>query len=770
LISGVQLSSEQADVVCSLDPRISVVASAGSGKTLVLVQRYLRHVLEEGIHPDRILTITFTRKAAAEMKSRIVAGLREQGAFELAQTAETGPIQTIHSLCEQLLRERAFEAGMDVKFEILSEAQSARYQFDAIEEALATANCEHIEAEALIAELAGKHSYGNPNSPYSRLRYSVREGLIQLRGAFVGPAEPSEIYRDSETFRRRWVDSVLATQPTDVQELYQTGEALDWRMNLQSAWKLCKRPTPGWLRSLPSPEEDNRSDRETCGIAQIALEAWMRLEARMEALQEFDFSYIEDRAVKMLRSCAPSSTQSLNSLADRFEVLMVDEAQDLNPKQHEIIEALGRERRLTVGDDRQSIYGFRLANPALFKNAYKGDAKRLSRNYRSKIGILNFVDKVFSETWKNEYEPATDPPEFDLDRLDEQDFTGVEFWELSRAGPPSAAKFVRELIAEGAPPGEICVLTRNGAACHAIHEELGGLGTESRIHGGAEKFYTRMEVRDVANVLRCLADPYNDFSLLATLRGPIANLSLRSIAKLAMSRPVVDALTSADLDPEDREKVERFLGWFNPIRRYADRLSAWEVLSRVLAETPLLQALTTRENGKRQIANVRKLLILAARDSHLGAIEFADQVRDVQELRHKEGDADEFIDASNAVRLMTIHKAKGLEFPIVVLPETNRKLGGNTSEIVFDPELKLMSTHFGGPQGVLYKALSSAKKDREVAEELRVLYVAMTRARRKLCIGIYPPSSGDTISRRIRSIIGTPIPDSIRYREQPKDC
>lgn len=117
-------TKEQQAVIDAPESAFTVIAAAGAGKTFVLVERYLRHVEDEGLGADQILTITFTKKAAAEMKSRIVGRLRTKGLFDQAQVAETGPIQTIHSFCERLLRENALEAGLDPQFEIMSEEQS----------------------------------------------------------------------------------------------------------------------------------------------------------------------------------------------------------------------------------------------------------------------------------------------------------------------------------------------------------------------------------------------------------------------------------------------------------------------------------------------------------------------------------------------------------------------------------------------------------------------------------------------------------------------
>jgi ATP-dependent exoDNAse (exonuclease V) beta subunit len=466
----------------------------------------------------------------------------------------------------------------------------------------------------------------------------------------------------------------------------------------------------------------------------------------MEREQKFDFTALEDRALELIRS-------HRERYESRFDVVMVDEAQDLNPKQHQLLQILGSRRTLTVGDDRQAIYGFRLADPELFRAQYQRGALRLTKNYRSADGILDFIDHVFGSFWKEDYDPGKPPVPFDLEEVSKPEFDGVEIWEMGRDGVQKCATNVLELVQEGVLAQDICVLTRNGKTCQVIQEALGSVGLKGRVFGGSERFYTRMEVRDLANILRCLADPYDDFSLLATLRGPAVGLTMPAMFRLALCRPVLEKMDGVALDDEDAARLETFLIWFDPLRRYADRLSAWEVVSKVFAQTPFLRVLGERAGGLQQIANVRKLLSLAARDTHLGPVEFANRIRDIQALRHKEADADEYSDPSQAVQLMTIHKAKGLEFPVVVLPETRGKLGVSQDEIVFDPELRMVSAKFDSGASLFHKYLSYRKHEREVAEELRVLYVGMTRARERLCVGLYPPSQPDSLSKRVRNAI-----------------
>jgi ATP-dependent exoDNAse (exonuclease V) beta subunit len=394
---------------------VAVVAAAGSGKTLVLVERYLRHVLEEGVHPDRILTITFTRKAAAEMKGRIVAQLRAMTEYEDAETAETGPIQTIHSLCEQILREGALMAGIDSAFEVLSDSEASQLQLEAIDQAIAAVDAEFPEAELLIAKLAGKRSFGEPASPYSKIRSAIQATLSTLRTAGTYKEFSEGPYSSPGAFHESTMEAVLACQPDDVRAQYHELGGDDWGSRLKAAWRYSSRGTPGWIRQVPDAVDDANGDVDACGVAQLAMLAWIRLERLMEREQKFDFTALEDRALELIRS-------HRERYESRFDVVMVDEAQDLNPKQHQLLQILGSRRTLTVGDDRQAIYGFRLADPELFRAQYQRGALRLTKNYRSADGILDFIDHVFGSFWKEDYDPGKPPVPFDLEEVSKPEF------------------------------------------------------------------------------------------------------------------------------------------------------------------------------------------------------------------------------------------------------------------------------------------------------------------------------------------------------------
>jgi ATP-dependent exoDNAse (exonuclease V) beta subunit len=451
----------------------------------------------------------------------------------------------------------------------------------------------------------------------------------------------------------------------------------------------------------------------------------------------------------------------------QYKVAMVDESQDVNPMQYNLLQAMGLTRVMMVGDVQQSIYGFRQADVELFRNrAAEVGARRLSKNYRSSPGILNFVDLVFANLWGADYVPMnlkTGP--MDFEDTSRPTFEGIELWHQAAQDTNATATYIQELLDEGIPHGDIAVLVRDGPGAVKMKEGLDGVAIPCRIAGGSERFYTRLEVRDLSNALRAVADPYDDFALLACLRGPMVGLSMDSIVLLGTESPVVERLETF-IPPlvEDEPRLRAFLRWYMPLKNYADRLSAWEVLAELFAKSEYLPALARRPNAEQLLANARKLLTLATKEPELGPLEYAERIREIQDLRHKEGDAPAGEEDANVVTIMTIHKAKGLEFPVVVLPQTDRRLASNAPEVIVEPRKGLVATKFGRGQCLMHKYLADLRKQRAVEEELRVLYVGLTRPRQRLCIVLYPNTSKETVSKRLKAILGDVPPEGVVVR------
>ncbi|MGV3616226.1 MAG: UvrD-helicase domain-containing protein [Fimbriimonas sp.] len=759
------LSAEQRAVVHATDSLMMVTAAAGAGKTEVLSQRFLRHVVEEDLRPDQILTITFTRKAAAKMKERIVKRLHELGRHADAQVAETGPIQTIHSFCERMLRENSLEAGLDPQFEILSESQTSRLITACVREALASPLDDAPQAEALLTFLAGKRpAWGENKSPYGVLEEAVNRVLQELRGSGLSQLQIQQWHLDPRTLRDKWEELMLGEVSPEARAAFANVEAPSFQEALQQAVKAVGQRVPPWLKNRPDPMAELEALEHTCGLVQLACAAWWRLDREMDANQALDFSALEERAVRLLARSQPTQER----MRAQYRVVMIDEAQDLNPIQYQLLDAIVPDRLMLVGDAQQSIYSFRQADVKLFENRVaKVGSKRLSRNYRSDAGILNFVDFVFGSLWSQKYTPMGAPAEIDLDVVDSgRDFSGVEIWRQASNDMDAVATYVQELHAEGIPYRDITVLVRDAGGARAIETGLKQAGVPHRVAGGSEKFYTRLEVRDLANALRAVADPYDDFSLLACLRSPLCGLSLDSIVLLGTERPVVERL--ATFEPpvaDDIPRLQAFLAWYEPLRHIADRLSAWEVLAELFAKSDLLPALARRNEKDALLANVRKLLSLAAKEPELGPLEYAERIREIQDLRHKEGDAPADEDDADLVTVMTVHKAKGLEFPVVILPQTDKRIVANARELVVEPRRGVVATKFGKGQCTMHKLLTEGRKARDEEEEMRVLYVALTRAKHRLCLCLYPPKRDRTISKLFDEMLGEVPPAGVRVRD-----
>ncbi len=743
-MSELRLTEEQQDAIGTEMDRFIVRASAGSGKTTVLVQRYLRHVVELGHQPDEILTITFTRKAAAEMKGRIVRELRSRKMYDEAQVAETGPIQTIHSLCERLLRENSLAAGIDPRFTVMPDASVSALVEEAVRWCLDSELEEIPYAEQLVSELAGEQAYNATHAVHAKLGLEIRNLLRDMRGSGHTPTELREKYSDPVRVADAWMSAMLKDLPKSIADIVRDLPPDEIAARTAELIKQAGLRKPAWVaRGLMAYDET--AARHTCGLIQLATLAWDWLESQMIDRQEFDFSMLESRAVALVQT-VPETAERLRG---QYRAMLVDEAQDVNPVQHALLGALGVGSEMLVGDPQQSIYGFRLADRGLFiERTANAASLKLTANHRSEPGILRFVDSLFGRLWQDDYQPMLPAKATDDDPFGDStppSYEGVEFWPQDAKDTVATAAAIEELIKGGERAGGIAVLTRSNWTAHEVAERLTAIGVATRVLGGSERFYTRLEVRDIANALDTLADPSKDFHMLALLRSPFVGLSVDSVVLLSQQSPVIDALER--FEPPvvaDGDRIAEFLRWFVPLAEFADRVPAWEVLSELLRLTPYLPRIAERPGSERTLANVRKLFFLATQDPMLGAQAYAEKIRQVQELRHREGDAPSVDEDADAVTLMTIHRAKGLEFDVVVLPDTHRKLKPRTPDLMVDARSGLVMARFTRVHTMASRWMAERLSGRAVEEELRVLYVAMTRARRRLCVVVSP--SPDEVS------------------------
>ncbi|MBS1703502.1 MAG: UvrD-helicase domain-containing protein [Armatimonadetes bacterium] len=733
-------TQEQVEIIAQNEGSSVVVASAGSGKTFVVVERYLRLVQEFGVRPSQILTITFTNKAAAEMKRRIVDRLFEKELFEEAQEAETGPIQTIHSFYEKLLRENSVEAGMDPKFELAGGGESDRLKRDAVRFVINSAEDDDNELIAMfVRATVGRAEYGQIGA-YEKLESEAIKILNQMRSSGHEPSYFEDLYQSGEHFLEVTQEELIKHLPEYMRNAIASTIGVPWRdVAYQEAGKIRGEKTKySWLRTVQ--DDELTIANLTCGLAQLALYAWAGYERMLSAERMIDFDGLESRAVRLLET----SPQVRHRVSDQFLHVIVDESQDLNRNQFRLFDAIDSQSKMLVGDGKQSIYAFRNADVAMFKDRARQGFLKLSRNFRSDKTIINMVDVVFSQAFGADYFLSGTYEDFDEDVT----YDAVERIHLtSKSNWHELAEFVALQKASGVNLNSICILIRRHREAEAIEAALKRRGIGVRMNAGQSQFFARSEVRDLVNALLAVSSRHENFAWLATLRSPIVGLSLDAIVLLA--KPQQDQ----ELDPEDQQKLDRFMPWFLDLRAQVDHVPASEVLSKIINKSDLFLNLLSLPEGRRRIENVRKLLLLAMDSPELSAREFAELIRNIERLRHDEGDAATTDESEELVTLMTIHKAKGLEWDTVIIADGMDHKSPPIFSPIFDADTGWIGYWLRGKSTYAAEYLRTQKAAKEREELVRLQYVAMTRAKKRLVLTTWGDSSAGMI-QLVRTAVG----------------
>ncbi len=447
----------------------------------------------------------------------------------------------------------------------------------------------------------------------------------------------------------------------------------------------------------------------------------------------------------------------------RFRMVMVDEFQDTNRLQCELIDLVvhGEHTEVfTVGDEFQSIYGFRHADLEVFRERREQSANllALTRNYRSRPQVLAAVNHLFGDAFGDDYQPLAASAEFpdpvfghpvELLVTDKSSFAGTgEHWRHGEAR--RIASRVRELVDTGAAePGEIVVLFAAGTDAERYEEALRreGLPTYRATGRG---YFGQQQVVDLLAFLRLLHNRYDDVALATVLASPfvgISNDALVLMRRNALRRPLFTALERtlpADLDEGDERLLRAFLQRYERLVRASARIGLEALCDRILAEHDYDLAVLARWDGGRRFANLRKLGRLARDYEAIRGADIAGFVRFVREqdaLGAKELEAVAEEEGGGAVRLLTIHAAKGLEFKVVIVADAGRDVGGprGPDEIVALSDgrfgFRMVHPTKGDRQPVFgFEEVREAELDQERAERLRLYYVAMTRAIDRLIV------------------------------------
>ena len=824
----------------AIDPlrNVALEASAGTGKTRVLVDRYVR-LLEAGVAPRNILAITFTRKAAAEMRQRVMATLRErhrEGGITPARWREIRDafgdisISTIDAFCLSLLHEFPLEAGVDPGFDLADETETPRFIEASLDRALAIGrgvSLDDADVALLFTEL-GEPRLRKALTALLDRRLVARDALNRfvrgrdmtvamacarlhnaLRGAIGSIAGGASVRAFTASGPHVPGFGLLALEIEQLMTPPGLPPArLRGLLDRLSALVLTQKGEP--RKRLAHTKSDFRSPADYERHKTIVFGLGPHVQAAVEVFRR-DLNLVLARGVRRLFAIAQDEyrrtldkhgvldfpdllertltllgqmeefSRSRYRLESRYEHVLVDEFQDTSRAQWRLVRELVRAWAagegvshgpippsiFIVGDRKQSIYGFRDAEvtvldaAAQFVDALRPESPAraaITRSYRSVHELLMFVNDVCAAI-----EQAADRPdafrytEHDAfpamaDAPREADAIGVIAADSDREQAEAVASEIARLIDERVTirdrhtgvrraigPGDIGVLFRTRESHRLFEAALARRQVPYYVYKGLG-FFDAEEVKDVLALVSYLADPYSHLRAAALLRSRIVRISDEGLKRLAPG--LAAALTgvwpaSADaLAEDDRERLrlarESVAGWID----LADQLPPAELIDRVLAESAY--AVEIAGPGFRQAReNLKKIRGLIRRIQNRGYATLGRLSDYFAGLVAGGDESNAIIDAADAVNLMTVHAAKGLEFPVVFIVNIGKGSGNTRDDVRVTPAPFTGDDEDGEPAVTVSDHELAADRDdeKDVEETKRLLYVALTRARDRLYLG-----------------------------------
>ncbi|MBI3864669.1 MAG: UvrD-helicase domain-containing protein [Planctomycetia bacterium] len=830
------LTPQQQAAIDTKHVSIVLSAGAGCGKTSVLTRRFLSH-LAPGLHCtelSRLVAITFTERAAREMRTRIreqclerLRGCPEDEAehwLRIVRSLDAARISTIHSFCSSLLRAHAVEAELDPKFGLLDETLGASFLDRSVESGLHRLL---VDGDADAAELVFEFGLSRAKELLGGLvlqRYRIDFASWENK-------TPQELAREwdhrwhkivvpqmlrdlaqSATARKvlELLDAHVPDHPVmqqrrlallaEIPRLARSGDTGDPEAVLESLQENARVQGGGTKKNWESDDVfDEVRDVLTAFRKQVeklreqleydpehllrgaeigirALRAAKAVGAHFDAAKRDDAVVDFDDLLLLARNLLRDHDEVRQRVSAGISLLMVDEFQDTDPIQDEIVQMLGGPQALSgrlfvVGDAKQSIYRFRRAEPRVFHDLREriDPAGRLplSRNFRSQPEILRFVNALFDGALSGGYEPLdAASPQLAKDHCVEFLFASAQDDEPDEegAGDDSAAarrrreadwiaRRLKQLLTDGVPrirerdkstgddrlrtvrPRDIVILFRAMSDVRQYEERLRQQGLDYYVVGG-RAFFAQQEVFDVVNLCRFLDNVDDEVALVGVLRSPFFSLSDDAI--FALGRAPAQALTGAPPAhlSEPQQVLIRFAGEvLAELRDKKDRLSIAELLNLAIERTGYDAALLTEFLGARKLANLRKLVDLARQCDQAGDLtlaEFIDRLRDAVAEERQEPLAATHPESANIIRLMSIHQSKGLEFPVVVVADVDRKSRDSVAGGHFDKDLGPvigLPEKFGVNRDYpAVRMLRHSEREQELAEARRLFYVATTRA------------------------------------------
>jgi ATP-dependent helicase/nuclease subunit A len=852
------LKPEQAAAAHTLDRHLSVTAGPGAGKTFVLVERYLEILRTKKVSVDNIVAITFTNRAANEMRQRVrkridallraTSGPERQMWLRHKRALEGSVITTIHGFCSRLLHEFPIEANIDPQFMLLDEHRAAMLLEAVVDESLADAIHHGREKIIQLAQGAGRAALAATLADLHRKYRGEgldREFIESLTVAnHAAPAEYLAALKELDTrmssllsarrlskgaeekrlkAEQEWpgLRAILAQPPTEqtvasycqaIEDFWEARPRKDSTPFVEPVdemlWGPDSTPAERLRGRVPSIGFDLLARDYSIALLKLLGDIDRRLDQEKLRLSVLDFDDLQLRALQLL-----ARPEVVIRGTDRYRFFLVDEFQDTNGLQRDLLKKLaliGGTNLFIVGDRKQSVYGFRGADVDVFTQMSRaiedagGAQQPLHLNFRSQSPLIEAFNFLFARIFRRRSEVPADvleqlgyvshepsqaergaehePPLVELllnvlpegkapadengDETEDRDPLGAQERDAAQV-----AGRIRSLVSStdfslsdaGSPDsspghfkyGDFAILLRAFTGVWTYEGALRRAGIPYLTVQG-KGFYQREEITDLVQLLRFLDNTTDELALAAVLRSPLCGISDNALLALRCApragedgsgrlhrRNLLRALGKHReiqfIDGDDHAALDRASSLVDTLIPRRNRYGIAELLRQAVATSEYMTVIAANFDGAQRVANVEKLFRLAEQFEKSGHLirDFVHFVEEFEAIGGREGEG-QMDESANVVRLMTIHQAKGLEFPVVIIPDLHREPMRRDASFILDRHKGLTVRVPDGRgqtvRGALFNEMRQRNRWREEFESMRLLYVAATRAKDRLIL------------------------------------
>ena len=860
---AITFTPQQQKVIDLRGRNILVSAAAGSGKTAVLVERIIQMISDEEnkVDIDRLLVVTFTNAAAAEMRERISSAIdarlqvqpENEHLQRQAALLHNAQITTIDSFCLFVIRNNFNDIGLDpgfrvadegelhlLKQDVLSELLGERYElaekkFLACTEYFTGGSNDKLLEEYILKLYEFCMSYPWPEewigerkkdysitsvtdfeasdccsylTNYLRVTYQECADILakakKIAEMPAGPHYYGELLEQEEEMIRK------VSEKASFSEIYEAAERISFarlpskkdesvdeelKKRAQELRNQVKRKLEELKQNflLLSPEQIIERMGMAVGptetLLELVTEFKQRLDAKKRQENMIDFQDMEHFALNILLKKddeGVKATAAAKEYRQFFYEILIDEYQDSNLVQELLLQSIsgeedGRFNRFMVGDVKQSIYKFRLARPELFIEKYtsyeKVDSLRqridLHQNFRSRPEVLNGVNELFRQIMRKElggveYDddaalyPGATYPEYSGNQMETMIIGKMQDSSLSvrEQEALAIAKKIKHLIADfqvtdkvsgklrTAQYRDIVILLRTTSGWEEDFKQICEKEGIPAYVASRTGYFRAPEIRELLQLLHVLDNPFQDIPLYGVMRSFFGGFTDEEIALIRSKGEKGSSLyenmkyVAADETDPLSKKADEFLGFIKKLRYQASYTPIHSLIQSVLSSTGYMEYISAKPGGEQRHANVEMLLTKAAafeKTSYYGLFHFLRYIKQLEKYQVDYGEADVLDENANVVRIMSIHKSKGLEFPICFVSGLSKRFNrqDTTGCLIADADMGIGVDYIDNVRrlqsNTLRKnAVAIKMKLDSLGEEIRVLYVAMTRAKEKL--------------------------------------